>query len=400
MLSASGEPGAPPPSPHTASATGPTAPASAPEPGGTASAPRAASAPYGSAPVGSGPRAASGGGPITPASDARAAAVVAAGVRPDGSCGPDARRRGVHSYDGTDAARALVGGGVLGIWAPPSLEPPRDPSRDPARDRAALRTSQADTLIAALHRALTGRFGTADEAAIDRAERRAAPIVIPVRFHAIADGYAGRLTRATVERQIATLNDAYSGRRGTGAADTGVRFRLAGYEVTSNPAWFRRPDRYERQMKSALHHGGPGTLNLYTAAVGVKVLGFSTYPQSARDRPTEDGVVIDYRSVTGGEYRHYDHGYTAVHEVGHWLGLFHTFENGCDHPGDHVADTPYEAVPTEGCPRSKDTCWDDGADPLHNFMDYAWDACMREFTPGQGRRIRSSWRAFRTASGN
>ncbi|HEX2313790.1 MAG TPA: zinc metalloprotease [Thermomonospora sp.] len=322
--------------------------------------------------------------PETPDGPARATAAMAQ----DGHCAPGHAAR--HGWP-----RSLAGGGVLGIWAPPGLS---RPARDPSHDRAALRTTQSESLIAELRRVLLKRYGTADEAAIDRAYRRV-PIVVPVRFHVVADGSEGRLSRATVERQIATLNAAYSGRQGAGAADTGVRFRLAGYDVTSNAAWFRRPDRYERQMKTALHRGGPNTLNLYTAAVGVRVLGFSTYPQGVRDRPTDDGVVIDYRSVTGGAYRNYDHGYTAVHEVGHWLGLFHTFENGCDSPGDHVADTPYEAVPTEGCPRTKDTCWASGSDPVHNFMDYAWDVCMREFTPGQGRRIRASWRAFRAADG-
>lgn len=262
------------------------------------------------------------------------------------------------------------------------------------RDRSVLGPAQVEEMLAELRRELLVRYGTADEAAVDRAFRRAS-IVVPVRFHVITDGRSGRVSRAAALRQITVLNNAYSGR--TGGADTGVRFRMVSYDVTKNASWFRNPQANERRMKAALNRGGAGTLNLYTAAVGVEVLGFSTYPQNYRSRPSEDGVVVDYRSLPGGPYQNYNHGYTAVHEVGHWLGLFHTFENGCNPPGDGVDDTPYEAVPTEGCPLFKDTCPAEGSDPIHNFMDYAWDSCMREFTPGQAQRIRAAWLAFRSS---
>jgi hypothetical protein len=148
-------------------------------------------------------------------------------------------------------------------------------------------------------------------------------------------------------------------------------------------------------MKKALRKGGRGTLNLYTAAVGFDVLGFSTFPQWYAIDPVADGVVVDHRTMPGGSFRHFRRGHTAVHEVGHWLGLFHTFENGCRTPGDGVADTPYEARPAEGCPRSRDTCRRPGRDPVRNFMNYGSDDCMREFTAGQGRRVRASWAAYR-----
>ncbi|MFC6886573.1 MULTISPECIES: zinc metalloprotease [Actinomadura] len=269
----------------------------------------------------------------------------------------------------------------------------RPPGRDETRDPDDLDRAQTLSMLDDLRRTLTGLFGTADERVIDTPRRRAGRIRVPVRFHAITDGRRGRVSRAAARRQIATLNAAYGGR--TGGADTGVSFRLVSFEVTRNRAWFRQPQRHERAMKGRLRRGGRGTLNLFSAAVGSDVLGFSTFPQWYRRAPGKDGVVVDHRSLRGGAFEHYDRGYTAVHEIGHWLGLFHTFENGCQAPGDAVADTPYEAVPTEGCPGSRDTCPQSGADPVHNFMNYGWDDCMREFTPGQGRRIRAAWAAFR-----
>ena len=97
-----------------------------------------------------------------------------------------------------------------------------------------------------------------------------------------------------------------------------------------------------------------------------------------------DGVVIDWRSLPGGSLRSFDRGFTGVHEIGHWFGLLHTFENGCAAPGDGIADTSPEAVATDGCVIDKDTCEGGGPDPIHNFMDYSDDRCMSEFTAGTG----------------
>ena len=78
----------------------------------------------------------------------------------------------------------------------------------------------------------------------------------------------------------------------------------------------------------------------------------------------------------------YQEGKTAVHEVGHWFGLLHTFQdNTCasGDPGDYVDDTPQESISTDGCPPLdgivKDSCpGNGGQDPVHNYMDYSNDA--------------------------
>jgi hypothetical protein len=80
----------------------------------------------------------------------------------------------------------------------------------------------------------------------------------------------------------------------------------------------------------------------------------------------------------------------AIREVGPYLGLPHTFEQGCEGHGDYVDDTPAMATPTSGCPLGKDTCPEPGLDPIHNYMDYSYDTCYTQFTSGRPREGRRS----------
>jgi len=54
-----------------------------------------------------------------------------------------------------------------------------------------------------------------------------------------------------------------------------------------------------------------------------------------------------------------------------------------------------EGTATSGCPATKDSCAGGGVDPIHNFLDYSYDQCMTEFTPGQIQRMQAAWRAYR-----
>ncbi len=91
-------------------------------------------------------------------------------------------------------------------------------------------------------------------------------------------------------------------------------------------------------------------------------------------------------------------GRTATHEVGHYVGLYHTFEgcdgsSGCYVGGDLICDTNAQSQATNGCPSSHSSCG--SPDPFHNYMDYTNDACIWEFTPEQMNRARCTlinWR--------
>ncbi|KAL5524401.1 hypothetical protein ACEPAF_9541 [Sanghuangporus sanghuang] len=89
-------------------------------------------------------------------------------------------------------------------------------------------------------------------------------------------------------------------------------------------------------------------------------------------------------------------GQVLTHETGHWVGLYHTFQGGCTGSGDMVDDTPAEAGPASGCPERRDTCPSPGVDlPYDNYMDYAHNSCMEEFTPGQIMRLTDQLATYR-----
>lgn len=88
-------------------------------------------------------------------------------------------------------------------------------------------------------------------------------------------------------------------------------------------------------------------------------------------------------------------GKTLTYEVGHWMGLWRTFQGGCDKNNDFVMDTPREARPASGCPLGRDTFPQKGKDPIHNYMDYSDDACYTEFRKGQVKRMWSMFSTYR-----
>ncbi|KAK7425577.1 hypothetical protein QQZ08_007900 [Neonectria magnoliae] len=220
-----------------------------------------------------------------------------------------------------------------------------------------------------------------------------ATINVGVYFHVVARSQTvagGYLTDKMLKDQLAVLN--------TDFAPHGVAFNLLGTDRTVNTGW--ASDGNELAMKKALRKGTYSNLNIYFQyALDEGSLGYAYLPTSVSSGSTNfylDGVSVNAQTVPGGSETDFNLGKTGTHEVGHWMGLYHTFEGGCTGSGDFVSDTPASASQSSGCPVGRDSCpRAAGADPIHNYMDYSDDTCYEEFTAGQQTRMISYWNTYR-----
>lgn len=228
-------------------------------------------------------------------------------------------------------------------------------------------------------------------------------ITIKTYVHVLHDGLEGRISERTIRDQIAVLNQAY--------AAHGFRFEMAAGaagnpnpDYTDNAAWFNDD---EVSFKTALKEGSGDDLNLYVNSGG-GFLGYAYYPTIVGTSANVlDGVVLAYGTLPGANQPGisdipgfiYNLGDTATHEVGHYLGLAHTFEGKCSTANDGVDDTPAEKSPDFYCTVGRNSCKDGNAllelDPIHNFMDYSDDLCLFEFTGGQRERMAIQWALYR-----
>ena len=223
--------------------------------------------------------------------------------------------------------------------------------------------------------------------------RRVSGGTIKTYVHVIRSGTSvskGNVPASQIASQISVLNKAYK--------STGWKFKLISTDRTTNATWFKMTpgSSAERNAKNALRIGTADDLNMYTAKPGGRLLGWATFPDSYTSKPKLDGVALLFSSLPGGTSTPYNLGDTATHEIGHWMGLYHTFQGGCSGSGDLVSDTPAESTPAFGCPTGRDSCASNaGLDPIHNFMDYTDDSCMDRFTSGQDTRMDAMFTAYR-----
>ncbi|KAJ5641584.1 hypothetical protein N7490_005584 [Penicillium lividum] len=249
-------------------------------------------------------------------------------------------------------------------------------------------------------------------------QARQAPIEIETWFHIVSShAEVDQVTDYMINSQLSILQDAYE--------DAAIHYRLQGVTHHVNDLWAQDGD--DLAMKQALRKGSYRTLNVYFQTdlqaspgqagraehrgasksnyLASSVLGFCTLPDpsvnasSPRPDYVKDGCNILAKTMPGGSLDLYNRGGTAIHEIGHWNGLLHTFQGescSASNPGDYISDTPQQSTPTDGCPTQKDSCPDSpGLDAVHDFMDYSSDVCYESFTPGQMNRMRNMWVTMR-----
>lgn len=234
--------------------------------------------------------------------------------------------------------------------------------------------------------------------------------VIPVVIHVFHDGDTAKLDMAQIQSGLDILNNDMKGlnadfntvipRFDSIKATLDIQFCLATIDPDGNPttgvlyyddslamtntsnlfvhAW----DNY-KYMNFYLPRYTGGSWSLFTA--------YAYYPSTVGSNFNQGGVF--YSSIRWGYGNHselapgQEWASVVTHEVGHWLDLRHTFENGCTGQGDGVADTPPTTggnIFLSGCDNNDMTCGEktNGS----NYMDYNHD-CKKMFTQGQVDRM-------------
>lgn len=264
------------------------------------------------------------------------------------------------------------------------------------------------------------------------------PVIVHVIHFGENVGTFPNIDSNQIYSQIQVLNADFAG-RGTGTvnvpsyfsnliANTGIRFCMAQQNPQGTSLTERGIDRVSAIVNAWQSPATP-TLNLraYFNTVIIPATiwdptkylniwvsdkpisqtfnGFATYPTGTGltglfggsfGTPTNDGIWCWAKAfgTVGTVSAPFNQGRTATHELGHWLGLRHTWGDG-NCLSDYVNDTPYSKQANTGCVTSTlpDMCGinlsPNGEMPM-NFMDNTDDLCKYMFTPGQNIRIQTT----------
>jgi hypothetical protein len=193
------------------------------------------------------------------------------------------------------------------------------------------------------------------------------------------------------QNNLVIVNQAFVG--------TPFRFRYVSEATTQTVSndWSNDAVEYQSEMSAALGSGNLRVMDVFMAWNLLQdtqgtILGVASLP-AAQIASNGDGMILRYDVLTGGGRLRSSRGYTFVHEIGHWLGLLHTFQTLNSGPlsvcnpdeeelGDLVADTPVQsgpsssALPPDSCRNYlgndeplPDTCPNlPGRDALFNYM--------------------------------
>ncbi len=243
--------------------------------------------------------------------------------------------------------------------------------------------------------------------------------LLPVVFHVIHDNGAENIDDAVVLQALQDLNDAFANTgyydQNTGI-DTEIQFCLAKRNPDGNPTTgINRVvspltsftiETQDIAMKDLSRWDPTSYINIWlvreicSASVGCGVAGYAYFP-SSHGNP-EDGIVLEAQFAGSTPAN----SAALAHEMGHYLGLYHTFQGGCTNnncvtDGDRVCDTPPDqsTVPVP-CTIDINSCSTDvnPSDPNNpfttdqndmfwNYMDYGDWNCYSAFTTGQDERM-------------
>jgi len=258
-----------------------------------------------------------------------------------------------------------------------------------------------------------------DQTARRTADKKARILTVPVVFHVVHNYGPENISKAQIEDAIRVMNEDFrrlnSDRDNTRelfkarAADCEIEFKLATIGPNGEPT-----DGITRTVSDLTYGGDNAVVNLdndhfaqdikwdHTRYLNIwvinrvdrgaqppsRVLAFASLPGSFSSLGW-DGIITSHDYVGSIEAAaNQGRGRTLTHEAGHWLGLRHPFQSGCN-GGDGINDTPPVDDPNYGCPGEVNSCTSDNEpDMTENYMDYADGRCQNAFTEGQSAVMR------------
>ena len=247
-----------------------------------------------------------------------------------------------------------------------------------------------------------------------------ADYTLPVVFHIVHDEGSENIDDAQVAQAVEWLNEAYAN-TGYYDQDTGVNteieFCLAktgpdgnphpGITRTQNAALTElNMETEDLDLKTLIQWDPTQYINIYVVrsvggtGINTQVTGYAYLP--AFHGTAKDGIVVEAMFAGSDEMM------TSIlaHHMGHYLGLYHTYEGGCTNDncqvdGDRVCDTPPDwTVAQPPCDVTVNSCYtdvnpsdpnnpftEDQNDMRENYMDWSPTECYSAFTQGQADRM-------------
>jgi PKD repeat protein len=254
--------------------------------------------------------------------------------------------------------------------------------------------------------------------------------IIPVVFHIFHSAGSENISDAQILDELRILNENFRNTNANAAntrpifqgvmGDMEIEFRLARKDPQGNctngivRVYEEETDNGTNNIKIKSVWPTDRYLNVWvvdnivnlTSLVGIA--GFAQFPWAGSYNT--DGVIIRSDQIGSIGSSNPSNATTVTHEVGHWLGCFHPFQDSCA-GGDRVDDTPPCANRNGilSCNYNRNTCIPnspnepDLPDQIENYMDYITGTCQTMFTIGQKARMDASllnWRPLLTSQAN